>query len=61
MTLEEIALMYDISRKHFIKYLQVRDVIWPMQNQSIGIPARSSLEEIISKQVQWERFDFINI
>ena len=49
MTFEEISLVHNIPKKHFFKYLQLRSFISSMQNQSLVIPALSSLEEIITK------------
>lgn len=49
MTFEEISLVYNIPRKHFFKYLQLRSFIFSMQNQSLKIPELSSLEDIITK------------
>lgn len=38
MTFEDISLRFNIPRKHFFKYLQLRSFISSSQNQSLTIP-----------------------
>lgn len=49
MSFEEIMLKFNMSKKRFSKYLQLRSFIFSMQNQSLKIPSLSSLEEVITK------------
>lgn len=49
MSFQELVEKYNISRKHFFKYLQVRSFLYASQNQKFDIPSLSSLEEQVTK------------
>lgn len=38
-TFEELVIMYNVPRKHFLKYLQLKSFIGSNQKQSMAIPA----------------------
>lgn len=47
MSFEELINKFNIPRNHFFKYLQLRNFIKKEQNQSLSIPALSTLEKLI--------------
>lgn len=49
MTFEDIVNKYDVPRKHFYKYLQLRSFIHKSQSNALGTPPLSVLEKEITK------------